>query len=434
MANGILGLFGTQNPQQMQQDYLSNLMVSPAQMGQQGLLQQLISTGANAGTMMGYGAGRLLGGKVAGEVEASQIEDALQQVNKMNLPSTYEKYTALSGLLGGMGLTKQSMLAAAEAEKLKPKAAETTKLAKLMAEQSNFTKGSPQWNAYQGAIDKETQKGETATKLSTYGQQLLDAGYDPKSPEFQQAMRVYNEATLEGKAKGSGVSVVNKQGTQETAEAKAFGTDLVESYKAIRNSAKTAANTKVAFETQLNTLNKGFETGFGTEAQAAAANVLGALGVESAKDFATNAQVFKAAASSAILTKQLEQKGPQTEADAKRIEQTSAQLGNTKAANTFLAKVGIALANRDIKQRDFYSKWRTKNKTFEGAEAAWLAGEGGESLFDSPELKQYKRTDPTEGIPGQGGQQTAPIYATNPQTGQRIMSTDGGKTWQETRN
>jgi hypothetical protein len=29
-----------------------------------------------------------------------------------------------------------------------------------------------------------------------------------------------------------------------------------------------------------------------------------------------------------------------------------------------------------------------------------------------------------------GGKQTTPIYAANPQTKQRIVSNDGGKTWQ----
>ena len=81
MASEILGLFGGKNPQQLQQDYLSGLMVSPAQMGSQGLLQQLISTGANAGAMMGYGGGRLLGGKVAGEVEAAYIDEAVKAGN-----------------------------------------------------------------------------------------------------------------------------------------------------------------------------------------------------------------------------------------------------------------------------------------------------------------------------------------------------------------
>ena len=120
MANGILGLFGTQNPQQLQQDYLSNLMVSPAQMGQQGLLQQLISTGANAGTMMGYGAGRLLGGKVAGEVEAALVNDALEQVNKMGIQDPAEKMAKVGELLSANPATaKQGMIAMQEATKLK---------------------------------------------------------------------------------------------------------------------------------------------------------------------------------------------------------------------------------------------------------------------------------------------------------------------------
>jgi hypothetical protein len=408
MASEILGLFGTQSPQQLQQDYLSNLMVSPAQIGSQGLLQQLVSTGANAGTMMGYGAGRLLGGKVAGEVEASQIEDVLQQVNKMNLPSNYEKMQAMSSLLAEKGLTKQAMIAGAEAEKLKPKDPTIDLLAggKYTTESLAKFQQSKDINDLVRVIED---RGDGTQVVEADGRQVL----------INKATGAPIRDLGAARPVAAGNTVINKPGIQESAEAKAYGTDLVENYKNIRSSAKTSANTKVAFETQLNTLNKGFDTGFGTDAQAAAANVLGALGVESAKDFATNAQVFKAAASSAILTKQLEQKGPQTEADAKRIEQTSAQLGNTKEANTFLAKVGIALANRDIKQRDFYSKWRTENKTFEGAEEAWLAGEGGKSLFDSPELKQYKRTDPTEGIPGQGGSSAIrqPTKRFNPATG-----------------
>ena len=120
MADSVLGLFGMQSPQQLQQDYLSGLMVSPAQMGQQGLLQQLISTGANAGAMMGYGGGRLLGGKVAGEVESAVVNDALQQINKMDIKDPAEKMAMLSELLGQNPATaKQAMIAQQEAVKLK---------------------------------------------------------------------------------------------------------------------------------------------------------------------------------------------------------------------------------------------------------------------------------------------------------------------------
>jgi hypothetical protein len=117
MASEILGLFGGKNPQQLQQDYLSGLMVSPAQMGQQGLLQQLISTGANAGAMMGYGAGRLFGGKVPGEVEQETIKNIYQDIQKLNLPTESEKYKVFASKLGEAGLTPQAALAAERASK-----------------------------------------------------------------------------------------------------------------------------------------------------------------------------------------------------------------------------------------------------------------------------------------------------------------------------
>jgi len=117
MASEILGLFGGKNPQQLQQDYLSGLMVSPAQMGQQGLLQQLISTGANAGAMMGYGAGRLFGGKAPGEVEQETIKNIYQDIQKLNLPTESEKYKVFASKLGEAGLTQQAALAAERASK-----------------------------------------------------------------------------------------------------------------------------------------------------------------------------------------------------------------------------------------------------------------------------------------------------------------------------
>lgn len=116
-TDSVLGLFGTKNPQQLQQDYLSGLMVSPAQMGQQGLLQQLISTGANAGAMMGYGAGRLFGGKVPGEVEQETIKNIYQDIQKLNLPTESEKYKVFATKLGEAGLTQQAALAADRASK-----------------------------------------------------------------------------------------------------------------------------------------------------------------------------------------------------------------------------------------------------------------------------------------------------------------------------
>lgn len=176
---------------------------------------------------------------------------------------------------------------------------------------------------------------------------------------------------------------------QEKAEAGAFGKMLVDQYQDISKAAGLAIKTLPSIEANLGALNKGLDTGFGTEARAAGARILGALGVEGAEKLATDTQTFQSNAINAVLQKQLEQKGPQTESDARRIEQVGAELGKTKAANEFILSMAKEQLRRDIEQRNFYDKWKKKTGSFEGAEDAWFSGEGGKSLFDRPALKKY---------------------------------------------
>lgn len=114
------GLFGTSSPSKIQQDYLNQFLVSPAQMGQQGLLQQVVSLMSNAGANIGAQGSRMLGGKLDGEIEASYLEDSLAQVEKMGLKSEAEKMAALGDLLAQKpGMGRQAMIARQEAVKLK---------------------------------------------------------------------------------------------------------------------------------------------------------------------------------------------------------------------------------------------------------------------------------------------------------------------------
>jgi hypothetical protein len=177
---------------------------------------------------------------------------------------------------------------------------------------------------------------------------------------------------------------------QEKEEKGARGKMLVKQYEGVSDQARIAVRTLPSLESNLSILDKGFDTGFGTEVVAAGAKVLAALGVPEAERLATNAQTFLANANAAVLQRQLEQKGPQTESDAQRITTTGAQFGNTKEANRFLISVAKAQLKRDIDQRNFYDKWWKANSTYDGAEDAWFSGEGGKSLFDRPELKAYK--------------------------------------------
>jgi hypothetical protein len=175
----------------------------------------------------------------------------------------------------------------------------------------------------------------------------------------------------------------------EKAEQIGRGQSLVKNYEEVSNSARLAAKTLPAIDTNLSLLNQGFKTGFTAETQKSAASILSALGLPEATRYATNAQVFKANLNDLVLQKQLEQKGVQTAADADRITSTGAQLGNTVQANEFLLNVAKAQQKQAIEKRNFYDKWYQQNKTYDGAENAWFNGQGGASIFDRPELKKY---------------------------------------------
>jgi hypothetical protein len=90
-------------------------MVSPAQMGNQGLLQQVVSLGANAGAGLGYAGGRLFGGATPEQIRAKGIEESMMKVQGMGLTSDAEMYSALSKELAARGLTQDAFMANKEA-------------------------------------------------------------------------------------------------------------------------------------------------------------------------------------------------------------------------------------------------------------------------------------------------------------------------------
>lgn len=224
-----------------------------------------------------------------------------------------------------------------------------------------------------------------APKEPTVPTAIQEFQHYQKMPPAEQAAYMQHRQALQPKPAQTNIQLP----PQEKAERGKRGELLVKQFEAVSEAARIAARTLSALDTQERILDSGFKTGFGTEAQKAGASVLAALGVPEANKFATDAQTFLSATQQAVLQRQLEQKGPQTEADAQRITQTGAQLGNTPDANKFIVSVAKAQLKRDIEQRNFYDKWWKENKTYDGAEDAWFSGDGGKSLFDRPELKRY---------------------------------------------
>lgn len=180
----------------------------------------------------------------------------------------------------------------------------------------------------------------------------------------------------------------------EHAEQKGRGEALVSHERDVRAAADAARRSSVSLESAQAALDKGFRTGFGTEAKVAAANVLSSVfGMKDASKYATTGQLFNQTIMEQVLARQLQQKGVQTNQDAERIKAAGVQLGNTVEANQFMLDVARAQNERAIAQDKFYRDWlkNPDNKgSLRGAEDAWLEAEGNRSLFDAPALQKYK--------------------------------------------
>jgi len=158
MASEILGLFDTQSPRQLRNKALDSMLISPTQMGSQGLLQQVVSMGQNAGTMIGMGAGSLLGGKVAGEVEAAYLDEAIKAGNAVKGTPAQKMKAVADALADKPGMGKQYLMALNESRKLE---AEDLTLADAKFKAANRTKD---FYVKVTKVDSNGQRYETTEK------------------------------------------------------------------------------------------------------------------------------------------------------------------------------------------------------------------------------------------------------------------------------
>ena len=201
------------------------------------------------------------------------------------------------------------------------------------------------------------------------------------------------------------------------AEAEARAKDLVAENRDLQNAAAAGQRLLASVDVMENLLDSGFETGWATEAKAAAASFLSALGVPEATKFATSAQTFLAQSREQLLQKLILQKGPQTEGDSQRATQTLATLGNTKEANRFILAFTKAVERRGIDKAKFYRQFEKTNGTFKGADTAWEDGPGDKSIFDSPFLAPFRNIAQGRSAQGQVPPAAPPSQPTAQATG-----------------
>ena len=390
----ISGLFGL-TPEMYQRSQAEEDQKAAMQFARLSPLEQASAGFYSAGMGLGRGIGTLLGAEDPQLRMIAQQQQILKNVD----PNDPESIAAGARMASEMGNPR---LAAALSKQASDIALNRASIAQKLRERQaadpfNQLVSSGKYTPESLAAYRESgnladlklvekpEKAETRSEL----QKLLDerAALDPvKDKQRYDAVqgRINILTTREPRAS---VSVTIPP--QEKSEQSKRGEMLVKQYGDVSSAAGLAVKSLPSLEIQERILDEGFKTGFGAPAQKAAASVLASLGVQDAAKFATNAQTFYSASQAAVLQKQLEQKGPQTEADAQRITATGAQLGNTPEANKFIINVARAQLKRDIKQRNFWDDWWSKNKTYDGAENAWMTGEGAKSLFEYPELKSY---------------------------------------------
>lgn len=152
------------------------------------------------------------------------------------------------------------------------------------------------------------------------------------------------------------------------------------------NAARQTANSLGAFR------GIDFQTGWGAQAKLAASSALEGLGMApaQAKLYAENGQMFQNLAFRNLAAAQIEQKGPQTKADADNLMKTWPQIQNTPRANAFIADFAQAMADQALRKKGFYTDayaiGRGKGDLSE-IDRKWQQIEG--SIFDYPYMQQW---------------------------------------------
>ena len=210
----ILGLFGGQSPAQIRDSYLNSNMVSPAQMGSQGLLQQVVSMGGNAGAMIGSGINRLTGTQVPGEREAMAMQQAMQDSSDPSMTQAQRMRRMAEILSQQPGMGAQAMQAMTEARRLE---AEDFTMEDAQFKRDNRTRDmketrmvpdgmggmTPKQFYWTETYNQDTKKFEQATPPST----TPPAGEGDKpltEKEKAQAQLDKNKAAKEGKTGDGG--------------------------------------------------------------------------------------------------------------------------------------------------------------------------------------------------------------------------------------
>jgi hypothetical protein len=236
------------------------------------------------------------------------------------------------------------------------------------------------------AVSGPTIEGKALAEEKAKAALDLVPTYNPETRQMELKPRL-------GLAEGTGgAGVVSAPDPLRTKASEGLNEDWIKRVYPAVNAAGDAANGMIANLDALKNIN--MKTGWGTEAKAAAANVLSGLGIggSNANLYAANAQKFQSIASTRLWEVLNQAKGPQTEGDANRAKATFAQLTNTQEANDFIVDFARAMANRDRTKARFYNEAMPiarEDGDLTAVDRKWQQIQG--SVWDDPALARWKK-------------------------------------------
>ena len=167
----------------------------------------------------------------------------------------------------------------------------------------------------------------------------------------------------------------------EKAENAAYGKSIVGRENKVLERAYAAKQTMAYLDLAKSSVNDNTQASSLGTILSETANRLGVPLPDNFEARASKAQNFNAMMGNILANKLAAQSGPQTDSDAKRMERTLANLGNTPESRIFMLDSARAMSARELEEGRFYSDYRAKKGTIDGAENAWRSKISKRPLF-----------------------------------------------------
>ena len=362
------------------------------QLGQATNPQAFIATvGSNLGSMLGQGIQKVAGVKDPREEKDRLKKEAMAEVQAsgVDLSDQVAVLKAIMQALQKRGLAAEAMAVGASIPKAEKTPTATTTLAKLLAEQEKYKPGTPGYNAYQKAIDKESGNVDKPTERKTEivdidgekllidkisGETIRNLGGTGKLKDIKtQVVSTNGRSLLINSVTGETIKdlgksdskapIVNIAGNQENEFAKARGKNQADE---LQDANKSAGSSKVALKSldQMEQVNiKGIYSGPQAEVLLATNSFLESVGLLNKEQVSklTDSVTYDKNAKDLVMLDLDGKLGAQiSDADRKYVEARIPQLRtNPQARTELIAKLREIHSNKIDKARKM-KEWANK--------------------------------------------------------------------------